>query len=101
MVSNMAISTGDALIYDSNTPGGFRFLNHASDATSLAKINSNSWDYVVLQAQSQEAAWIPAQMEVDLYPYNPVPQILVELIYFQTLFLDNLFPARQAINFFL
>lgn len=69
MVSNMALSTGDALIYDSNTPGGFRFLNHASDATTLAKINSNTWDYVVLQAQSQEAAFYPAQMEVDLYPY--------------------------------
>lgn len=69
MVSNMAISTGDALIYDSNTPGGFRFLNHAADATTLAKINSNTWDYVVLQAQSQETAFYPAQMEVDLYPY--------------------------------
>jgi PKD repeat protein len=69
IVSNMAISTGDVLIYDSNTPGGFRFLNHAADASTLAKINSNTWDYVVLQAQSQEAAFYPAQMEVDLYPY--------------------------------
>lgn len=69
MVSNMAISTGDALIYDSNTPGGFRFLNHAANSTTLNKINSNTWDYVVLQAQSQEAAFYPAQMETDLYPY--------------------------------
>src|SRR5690554_1148237 len=51
MVNNMAQSTTDVLIFESNTPGGFRFINHASNTTTLNKINSNDWDYVVLQAQ--------------------------------------------------
>lgn len=69
MVSEMAESTGDELLYDSNTPGGFRFMNHASNATTLDKIDSNDWDYVVLQAQSQETALSEAQMEAEVYPY--------------------------------
>lgn len=55
MVNSMASSTGDVLIYDSNTPGGARFLNHVANPTTLNKINADNWDYVVLQAQSQEA----------------------------------------------
>lgn len=69
IISSMATNSGDVLMYDSNTPGGFRFLNHASDATTLNKINSNDWDYVVLQAQSQEAALSETQMASEVYPY--------------------------------
>ncbi len=69
MVSDMASSTGDVLIYDSNTPGGYRFMNHASDQTTLAKINSENWDYVALQAQSQETSLSEAQMQAEVYPY--------------------------------
>jgi len=65
----MAASTGDVLIYDSYTPGGYRFMNHASDPTTLAKINSDSWDYVALQAQSQETSFSEAQMQLEVYPY--------------------------------
>ena len=59
----MAMSTGDLLIFDSNTPGGFRLLIHATNTTTLNKINLNNWDYVVLQAQSQETSWSQSQME--------------------------------------
>lgn len=69
IINNMAINTGDILIYDSNTPGGYRFMNHASNATTLNKINSNDWDYVALQAQSQETSWSQSQMETELYPF--------------------------------
>lgn len=69
IISSMATNSGDLLIHDSNTPGGFRFLNHASDATTLNKINSNDWDYVVLQAQSQETALSETQMTSEVYPY--------------------------------
>ncbi|WP_052158146.1 T9SS type A sorting domain-containing protein [Lacinutrix jangbogonensis] len=69
LVNNMAMSTGDVLIYDSNTPGGFRFINHASNTTTLNKINSDNWDYVTLQAQSQETSLSPSQMATELYPY--------------------------------
>ena len=69
MVSDMATSTGDVLVYDSYTPGGYRFLNHASDPISLDKINSNNWDYVALQAQSQETGFSQAQMGVEVFPH--------------------------------
>lgn len=69
LVNNMANSTGDELIYDSYTPGGYRFMNHASDPTTLAKINSDNWDYVALQAQSQETSLSETQMQTEVYPY--------------------------------
>ncbi len=69
LVNNMANSTGDVLIYDSNTPGGYRFMDHASNPTTLAKINSDSWDYVALQAQSQETSLSQAQMEAEVFPF--------------------------------
>lgn len=69
MVSEMADSAGDDLIYDSNTPGGARFMDHATNTTTLNKIASEDWDYVVLQAQSQETALSEGQMETEVYPY--------------------------------
>jgi hypothetical protein len=36
----MANSTGDTLIFDSNTPGGQTLSGHSNDATSLSKIAS-------------------------------------------------------------
>ena len=69
MISNMANSTGNTLIYDSNTPGAYRLMNHASNTTTMNKINADNWDYVTLQAQSQETSWGQAQMEAELYPH--------------------------------
>lgn len=69
MISSMATSTGNVLIYDSNAPGGYRFMNHASNASTLSKINSNTWDYVVLQAQSQETSFGATQLTTEVYPY--------------------------------
>ena len=69
MVSRMANSTNDILHYDSNTPGGFRLLDHASNSTTVSKINSDTWDYVVLQAQSQETAFSEVRKQAEVYPY--------------------------------
>ncbi|MDT0294560.1 T9SS type A sorting domain-containing protein [Mesonia ostreae] len=69
LVEEMATNTGDILIRDANTPGGFRFLNHASNTTTLNKINSEDWDYVVLQAQSQETSLGETQLQNEVYPY--------------------------------
>lgn len=69
MISNMAVSTGNELIYDSNTPGGYRFMDHASSSVTMEKINAKDWDYVVLQAQSQETSLSQAQMQVEVYPF--------------------------------
>lgn len=77
MVSNMASSTGDELIFDSNTPGGARFLNHATNPTTLNKIAADNWDYVALQAQSQETSFGSEFKETELYPYA---EILIDSI---------------------
>tara|TARA_R110002050_G_scaffold299089_1_gene463782 strand:+ start:10914 stop:12164 length:1251 start_codon:yes stop_codon:yes gene_type:complete len=69
MTYDAAISTSDTLIIDSHTPGGTRLLNHATDPQALAKINSQSWNYVVLQAQSQEPSWPISQVQTDVFPY--------------------------------
>lgn len=69
MVNSMASSTGDVLIYDSSTPGGARFLNHVANPTTLNKINADNWDYVVLQAQSQEAGLSQNQMNNQVFPH--------------------------------
>lgn len=69
MINDMAESTGDTLIYDSNLPGGTRFMDHAASSTSLDKINADDWDYVVLQAQSQETSLSESQMQDEVYPY--------------------------------
>ncbi|MCG2430500.1 T9SS type A sorting domain-containing protein [Aequorivita xiaoshiensis] len=69
MVSEMANSTGDILIYDSYTPGGFRFMDHATNSTTLSKISSDNWDYVTLQGQSQETSLSQSQMEIEVFPY--------------------------------
>lgn len=59
LVYNFALANGDTLVYDSNTPGGYTFNLHRTNATTLSKIASRNWDYVVLQEQSQ----IPALPE--------------------------------------
>lgn len=69
LVSQMATNTGDILIYDSNTPGGYRFMNHASNTTTQNKINADNWDFVTLQAQSQETSWSETQMQNEVYPF--------------------------------
>lgn len=78
MVAQVALSMGDTLIYDSNTPGGYTFEAHSTNTTTIAKINANNWDYVVLQAQSQEPSFPPAQVEAETYPYA---DSLVRMIY--------------------
>ena len=53
-IANVALSVGDTLIYDSNTPGGHTLLQHSSNPISQSKIMAGGWHHVVLQGQSQE-----------------------------------------------
>lgn len=78
IVSNVALSLGDTLTYDSNTPGGYTFEGHSTNATSLSKIAANNWDFVVLQEQSQRPSFSPNQVERDVYPFA---DSLVQKIY--------------------
>lgn len=72
MIADMATSTGDTLVYDSHTPGGYTFEQHASDATTLSKIDLGNWDYVVLQEQSQRPAFPITQVETQVFPYAKI-----------------------------
>ena len=87
-VADLASSFGDTINYDSNTPGGATFSGHSTNATTLAKINQQEWDYVVLQAQSQEPSFPPSQVANDVYPYA---QILVDSIVQNSLCTEPLF----------
>lgn len=69
MIANLANSGGDTLEYDSNVPGGATFQHHATNSLSLNKINSRNWDFVILQAQSQEPSFPPYQVNIQTLPY--------------------------------
>jgi hypothetical protein len=72
MFVDVVNSAGDSVIIDAVTPGGYRFLNHSSDATTLSKIASNNWDYVALQAQSQEPSWPIGQVQQEVFPHAAI-----------------------------
>ena len=65
-------------MHESSTPGGSNFNAHSTNAQTLNKINQQQWDYVVLQAQSQELSFSPFQVASDSYPYA---EILVDSIF--------------------
>ena len=77
MVKQIALSFGDTLNYESSTPGGASFGMHATNATTISKINQQAWDYVVLQAQSQEAALSTNYVNANVYP---AVQSLIDII---------------------
>ena len=57
IVSQLATNTGDVLIYDSNLIGGYTLEDHYASTASFNKIISNTWDYIVLQEQSQRPSF--------------------------------------------
>lgn len=69
MVANVANSSRDTLIFDSNTPGGYTLMDHSTNPASLTKIASGNWDYVVLQEQSQLPSLPITQVEAEVFPY--------------------------------
>ncbi len=69
LISNLALANNDTLKYDDYTPGGYTFYNHFNDNNCKTKINSSIWDYVVLQAQSQEPSFSPFQVNSQTLPY--------------------------------
>ena len=77
MVANIALSFGDTLNFESSTPGGATFNLHSTNINTLNKISQKNWDYVVLQAQSQEPSFSPTQVANDVFPYA---QILIDSI---------------------
>lgn len=79
LVYDLALSGGDTIQFDSNTPGGYTFNMHTQNATSLSKINQQPWDYVVLQAQSQEPSLDTPYVVANVFPYARILDSLIHL----------------------
>jgi len=54
MTQEAALSAGDTLIYEMNSPGGYRLSDHLNDSMSRSKIVMGGWQFVVIQGHSQE-----------------------------------------------
>ncbi len=72
IIDSLANADGNDLIHDQNTPGGYTLEEHSTNATSLAKISSQNWDFVVIQEQSQRPAFSPSQVATEVYPYAKI-----------------------------
>ncbi len=72
IVDSLANHNGNDLVKDANTPGGYTFEGHTANAISLNKISSNTWDYVILQEQSQRPSFPSVQVAADVYPYAEI-----------------------------
>ena len=77
LVQRVAESAGDAIEYQSNTPGGCTFQQHCTNR-SMDLIRQGGWDVVVLQEQSQLPSFPQSQVEVEVFPYA---QRLVDSVY--------------------
>jgi PKD repeat protein len=69
MTKSAALSAGDTLIIDSHTPGGVTLKGHATSAAATGKIAAGTWDYVVLQDQSQSPALPDGWVDTEVKPY--------------------------------
>lgn len=76
----LALYLGDTIETDSYTPGGSTLQTLSADANTLAKIQLGNWDYVVVQAQSQEPSFPPAQVATDTYPYAHIIDSMIHAI---------------------
>ena len=79
LINQLALSTGDEIMYSSSTPGGSTFQGHFTDATTLTLINQGGWDYVVLQEQSQRPSFSDYQVGWQVYPYAKKLDSLVKI----------------------
>lgn len=69
IISDIAVSKGKEISYDTQLQGGATLQTHASNAATYAKINSKPWDYVIIQAQSQEPSFPDGQVDTQTIPY--------------------------------
>jgi hypothetical protein len=69
MLSDIALSTGNTVVFNSNTPGGYTLQAHSTNQETLSLIESVGWDLVVLQEQSQLPALPIEQVEHMVFPF--------------------------------
>ena len=69
LVEGIANAKGNIFNHQSHTPGGTSLSTHANNATVQNLFSASQWDYVILQAQSQEPSFHPSQVANQVYPY--------------------------------
>jgi PKD repeat protein len=69
LIDSIANHNGNDIIKDQSTPGGYTLEGHSTNTTTLTKISANTWDYVVIQEQSQMPSFPYAQVITSTYPY--------------------------------
>lgn len=69
LVQQVAQSTHRDIEYQANTPGGCTFNGHCTNQ-SMQMIQQGGWDFVVLQAQSQEPSFPDGQFQAQTLPYG-------------------------------
>lgn len=107
MVSDLSSSLGDVLLFDSNTPGGQTFQNHAANPINYQKMAEQHWDYIILQGQSQEPSFPYGQVNTQTLPYAvqladsaKAIQPCSQVNYFMTWGRQNGDPQWDSINTF-
>lgn len=78
VLANLAQAGGKSISFDSSTPGGYTLQMHTQNASTIAKINQQPWDYVVIQAQSQEPSFSPAQVAAQTFPYAAMLDSMIQ-----------------------
>lgn len=67
LIAEAAKSTGDQIDVETNAMGGAKLKTHAE--ASIDYIKNQKWDFVVLQAQSQEPSFPLHQVQSETFPY--------------------------------
>jgi len=69
MLTDLSTSLGDYVQPTSQVAGGATFQAHATNPATYTAINSADWDFVVLQAQSQEPSFPDSQVNSETLPF--------------------------------
>ena len=69
LFENISISKGKSTFVETKTNGGATMQFHANDPVTYQKMNLSDWNYVVLQAQSQEPSFPYGQVNTQTLPY--------------------------------
>lgn len=107
LVANIASNLGDYVFNDMQTAGGATLENHTMNSATFTKIQSQEWDYVVIQAQSVEPSVSDAQVNANTLPYAIqladsvyANNFCSEVLFYMTWGRENGFPQWQPISTF-
>lgn len=69
ILTRLAQTNGKTVLAASFTSGGARFMTHWQNEDLKQAIKNGNYDIMILQGQSQEVAFPPAQFQTEVYPY--------------------------------